>query len=316
MTLILSAVTRGFVFHASDRLFTIKRRGSVESWDPKANKTLVVVGDDCWLVLGYTGLAYLDGKPTDQFLAEAISGIPDLSAGGMRLYTRPPGLHYAAIIQRIVEAVSTKYEELPPATRAYPLIVAGTGIQLTRPRNRELTFRLGFSDKGYDGGLGLTERYPSIWRYSCIPAGDVNYALHEKMRERLRSSETLDSPESFRKILVDGVQETAAQSEYVGDDVISVVLNPATQEINVHFDRADPSQVITPGKASSFEGDMKHRLEVYTPYVLLPRAIFSPSVASVGGWCGSDGISYRFIGPAPDVGGGFYGSYARKPQPR
>lgn len=316
MTLILSAVTRGLVFHASDRLFTVERRGIVENWDPKANKTVVVVGDDCWLVLAYTGLAYLDGRSTDQFLAEAISGVPDLTGGGMRLGGRPRGLHYAEIMRRVVESVSVAYERLAPSVKKYRLIIAGTGIQLTRPRIRELTFRLEFSETGYDGGAAETVRHPSIWRYSCIPAGDVNYSIYERMRARLRSDETLDSPDSFRKILVDGIRETATQSEYVGEDVISVVLNPAARKIDVHFDLADPSQLITTGTGASFDKDMKHKLELYTPYALFPHALYSPSVVSVGGWQGSDGISYNFIGLPPEVGGGFYGTYARRPQPR
>ncbi|WP_405178422.1 hypothetical protein OG225_30650 [Nocardia sp. NBC_01377] len=316
MTLILSAVTRGFVFHASDRLFTIQRKkGHVEEWDPRANKTIVVVGSDCWLVLGYTGLAYLDGKPTDQFLAEAISGVSDLD-GGMVMGTRNLGLHYAEIIRRIVEAVSAQYDKLSCAVRKYPLIVAGTGIQMTRPRRRELIFRLGFSEDGYDGGDGHTERYPSLWRYGCIPAGDVNNEVHEQMRKRLRSDETHDSPDSFRKIMVDGVRATAALSEFVGEDVISVILDPEEREISVHFDPIDPSRPITPGKGAPHEGELKHKLEVYTPYAILPNIIYCPSVASVGGWRGFDGIRYRFIGPEPVVGGGFYGTYARKPQPR
>ena len=132
----------------------------------------------------------------------------------------------------------------------------------------------------------------------------------------MRSDETLDSPDSFRKILVDGVRETAAQSEYVGEDVISVVLNPEARKIDVHFDLADSSQLITTGTGTLFDENVKHKLELYTPYALLPHAIYSPSVASVGGWQGSDGISFNFNGPPPEVGGGFYGTYARRPQPR
>ncbi|MGO4649982.1 hypothetical protein AB4305_34470 [Nocardia sp. 2YAB30] len=288
----LSAVTRGFVFHASDRLFTVEQRGQVKPWDPKANKTLVVVGDDCWLVLAYTGLAYLDKRPTDQFLAEAISGVPDLPGGGLRFTHRPPGLHYAEIVRRIADAVPAAYERLSSDEKKVPLIVAGTGIQLTRPRNRELTFKLGFSESGFDGGDAFTRRYPSIWSFSCIPAGDVNPAVHERTRARLRD-ETHDSPESFRKILVDSVQETAAHSKYVGQDVISVILRPDARLINVHFDPADPDERITP-RTAPYEKEDRHKLEVYTPYVLLPHSIFSldlspglrPGVIGLGlGFC-------------------------------
>ena len=67
MTLVLSATAGYHVFHASDRLTTITPtpKNPDRAWDIHANKTVIVCGLDCWLVLGYTGLAYFDDKPTD-----------------------------------------------------------------------------------------------------------------------------------------------------------------------------------------------------------------------------------------------------------
>lgn len=174
---------------------------------------------------------------------------------------------------------------------------------------------MGFSRDGYDGGVNYTDRYPSMWRYSCIPAGDVNQEVHERMRERLRN-EGLHSPETFREILVDGVRWTAETSQMVGADVISIVLKPATKTIDVHFDLSDPTEQVTIREDGQPVGRMVHRLALYTPYALLPNALYSPSVASVGGWRSDDGISFNFIGRPPEVGGGYYGSYVRRPPPR
>ncbi|MDV8055531.1 hypothetical protein, partial [Rhodococcus sp. IEGM 1343] len=67
MTLILAATVGHHVFHTSDRLITVPSRvkNRSQAWDIASNKTVIVVASDCWLVIGYTGLAYLDGIPTD-----------------------------------------------------------------------------------------------------------------------------------------------------------------------------------------------------------------------------------------------------------
>ena len=70
MTLILGAVGRVIRgFHASDRLVSVPvtRKNPDGAHYIRSNKTVIVVGADCWIVLGYTRLAYLDGKPTDQY---------------------------------------------------------------------------------------------------------------------------------------------------------------------------------------------------------------------------------------------------------
>jgi hypothetical protein len=54
------------------------------AWDIHANKTVIACGSDCWLVIGYTGLAYFDNKPTDSFIASVIAG-PEPYTIGWRL---------------------------------------------------------------------------------------------------------------------------------------------------------------------------------------------------------------------------------------
>ncbi len=86
-----------------------RTKSGAKSWDIAANKTIIVIGRDCWLVLGYTGLAYLDGKPTDQFIAEAISGVPDLEKSGFVGWATPEDLHFEGIMLRIEKAIQSAY---------------------------------------------------------------------------------------------------------------------------------------------------------------------------------------------------------------
>lgn len=43
-------------------------------FDPEANKTIVYVARDAIVSIGYTGRAYLEGRPTDQWIAEQLIG--------------------------------------------------------------------------------------------------------------------------------------------------------------------------------------------------------------------------------------------------
>ena len=62
MTLILSLASSWFTLQVSDRLVT----QAGKQFDPIANKNILYIGPDGIISLGYTGLAHLDGIPTDQ----------------------------------------------------------------------------------------------------------------------------------------------------------------------------------------------------------------------------------------------------------
>src|SRR5262249_10085532 len=63
-------VSRLFVLQVSDRLLTQGEK----SFDPIANKNVLYVATDGIISLGYTGVAFLDGIPTDQWIAEKLTG--------------------------------------------------------------------------------------------------------------------------------------------------------------------------------------------------------------------------------------------------
>src|SRR5215211_4929824 len=78
MTSIVSLLAGPFVQMAADRLVTV-RRGSgpnarTDVHDDEANKSIVLVTRDAAAAIGYTGIAYLNKKPTDVFLADHFAG--------------------------------------------------------------------------------------------------------------------------------------------------------------------------------------------------------------------------------------------------
>jgi hypothetical protein len=70
MTLILTVATPAYALQVGDRL--VSRGGRPH--DPLSNKSVVFRGADGLLAFGYTGPAFLDGVPTDTWIADVLSG--------------------------------------------------------------------------------------------------------------------------------------------------------------------------------------------------------------------------------------------------
>ena len=236
----MGAVAVGHVFHASDRLITVpkfSKRGGSRAWDIASNKTVIVIGSDCWLVLGYTGLAYLDGKPTDQLIAEAITGVPDLSSGGMVGWHLPPAQrHYRAITDRVEASMAAAYTRLQSAEQDFPTTVLGVGIQRARPRFRQVMFESVISKHGVTHKEMIHRHQPRFGSH-VNTVGSDNSAIHASCREALRNFGA-ESPEVFRDILMDTVQATGSLSDVVGEDVMSVMLEPMARRVSVEFRQA------------------------------------------------------------------------------
>ncbi|WP_304114853.1 hypothetical protein [Mycolicibacterium bacteremicum] len=282
MTLVLSAVCGYYVFHASDRLTTVTptRKNPDRSWDIHANKTIIVCGQDCWLVIGYTGLAYLDNKPTDAFIASVLAGGEDLSSGmGMWFPGRP--LHYREITSSIEGAMYEAYKRLPKAVRRYPTIISGVGVQNRKPRHRHVVFEAVITENGVHH-RELGDRHQGRYSFQTLPIGSVNVPVFQNMRARLRA-EGLESPERFRDIMMDAVAETGSQSDVVGEDVMGVILEPLSGKIRVHFRTADPASQTKLAMMATSGEESASIPNVSTPYILAPGQFFSPAVAT-GGW--------------------------------
>ena len=90
MTAILTVIAGHSVYHVSDRLVSTANLQPVDPaqaflpYDSTANKSVVYVGKDCRLVLGYTGPSHIGKLTTDRWLAELIRGgekTPEQSEG-------------------------------------------------------------------------------------------------------------------------------------------------------------------------------------------------------------------------------------------
>jgi hypothetical protein len=70
MTLILTFASPFYVLQVSDRLVTV----SGKEFDAVANKNVIYLARDADATIGYTGRAFVDRVPTDQWIAEKLGG--------------------------------------------------------------------------------------------------------------------------------------------------------------------------------------------------------------------------------------------------
>ncbi len=321
MTLIVTVATGNWAIHASDRYVSVQPTPGNPGgdWDLHANKTVVAIGSDCWVVLGYSGLAYLDGKPTDQLIAEAISGYDDLSGGAPSTpWLRPVYPHYRAIRDQVERKIADAYSRLPDATaNRYATRVLASGLQRQDNGVYGVMFKITVQGKNSSATELAPDRLPPN-QFRIDAVGSVYTPAIEKAQHRIETINPI-TPEDIREILMDAVTETSALNEYVGDDIMGVILDQPKDTIGTLFRRPDPQrQAELLKQVANVEEQFKQMATVSTPYVLTPGMIFGPSIGNPGGRNMNSGIKFEYSGfdfDPPQPGGEFVSGQPRKPPP-
>jgi len=112
VTQIIAAIGPGFLLQASDRL--VSMTPSLRPYDVNANKSLVLGCADGVALLGYTGLAYIEGRPTDRWIAEILTGmeLPDdlLLSGACHAHGAE---HLHVMVSRLADALAVALRSQP-----------------------------------------------------------------------------------------------------------------------------------------------------------------------------------------------------------
>lgn len=106
-------------------------------WDPAANKSLVIAPTNGLMMLSYSGVAYIDGIPTDNWLAGKLTGqaIGDQAVFSERTPMKS-GTFPTRKLPEIVAALLAALNELPgPLTPSHRLSVLMNGLTWKRRRS-------------------------------------------------------------------------------------------------------------------------------------------------------------------------------------
>ncbi len=291
MTLVLSVATPAFSLQVSDRL--VSKGG--EPHDPLANKNVVLRATDGLLVFGYTGLAFLDGLPTDTWIADRVSGGACAGTGGVMAYgdfpVRDVGSSLLALSQPLQGSA---------AFREFGGEICAAGWQWNGKRKRALVRDVLWLLQPDGERLRWSQLVPrhiperkEVFRMTPTGNRAMNDLAWQALLDRVGAAGA--DWESVEAILVDAIRGAAEQSPgTIGAHCMSILVRPWTF----------PSALIKFIPASAHHGTaFGQTVEVsYSPWMVAPDAIHAPAVTVGGLSCEQGLLTYAIKTPEPPEG--------------
>jgi len=280
VTLIVSLIGARGVVQACDRRTSWRPRKHLKEFDAFANKTVLFLAREAAVSMSYTGLAFLDDIPTDQWMAECLRGDPlPRQPGG-----EDPGMWQMVLgmpanwpsidsaLHRLTVELERAYGRLPADERGEPLHIVVVGVRWAsdqaKPFNASIqkeATRLTFSLK-WDTAAPIRGG-----RIIYAPAVHVSSARRKAMYARLHTL-TLEETEAA---FVELIRQIAEWNQAVGPHLTTVCIHPPRQGvIDVRF-RSAPR--IKRRKAVRGGGTQV----AYSPWVISPMTRQAPT--EVGG---------------------------------
>jgi hypothetical protein len=132
MTLILTVASNRYALQVGDRLVT---SGGTQ-YDPFANKSVLFITRDAVVTASYTGLAYVDRVPTDEWIANALAGCTLMPQGTRAAFRTQSTLLYSDDIGRCVNRLSAElkraFARRSPPRRVEEVAIAGWQVRKRR----------------------------------------------------------------------------------------------------------------------------------------------------------------------------------------
>lgn len=279
MTMILGAAGLWYGLLVSDRLVTLQRRGGAFAGphDTVANKSVVFLTEDGVAAFGYTGNAYLDGLPTDQWIAQVLWGapiLPDPRSGElpfMRRGQRPaePGFNRSLVRLR---------RALAETKGGDGVWILGTGWRI---RRRRLTPILIDFSAWREGGAeqGLRMRSPRARVFMNNVGAEPS---HEHIGQAFDEAgpapgEVPAHADWLAEVFTATIRRTAAVNPTVGRHVMQVTLvRPPMKKVICRFEPLTQHHGFLVGSEGT------ERLPAaYSPWIVTDHG-FNPSLVMAG----------------------------------
>lgn len=304
MTLHLVLTNRDGTVHVGDRKLTFS---GGRQFDDASNKIVIFRARDAMVSIGFTGIAYLNGMPTDEWIArrlvpEAYSDSASASAVGsintgsgpapaVTLLLCPrkgvqsywPNLPLA--LRRLQSALNEWLQLARQPDREQALTVVATGVRLVWESRRAAKMHpcAALVSKGLGGSQFTFEwtrprdfylggaHSPKLFSYPAEVFGkQERAALMNRLRASLRPGEPINC-DIVERVLVNTIQDVALRTPYVGDACVSVTrIGVSLRTRYFELDKV----------TGSLEQPMNRG---FTPTVLMPT-LRKPAGETTGGW--------------------------------
>jgi hypothetical protein len=327
VTAVLTLVAPRYVVQVSDRLVTLATDGA--AYDARANKSIVLGLRDALMTVSYSGLAYIEGHPTDEWMASKMTGAT-ISPRGFT----GPGPQRVPDIGRAMYVLSDDlkmlYRTLPERNRARWYALAA-GFQGSRRGKRAIAYEM---QNRSPNEPGVFEWWPATPRPTV--EGQIYFFQNpnvltdeefNRVRSRIREIDR-DDFDGAESALVEAVRSVAERSPLVGEDCMSIVIAPQRNPVRCRYLPARKE------RASSTEGVFKaepgapthspHGIPLvpegapvgYSPLIVARRSVHMPA-AMIGSFqLFTQEFGVVLEGPDPGVPQFAMRSQPRPPEPR
>lgn len=272
MTLILARASAEYVLQVTDRLVS---KGK-QPHDRVANKNVLLFAKNAVVSMAYTGHAYLQDIPTDQWIAEKLTGIAVDKENPKSFHFGKTDLSWRDIGHSLL--ILTDQLTRRRKAQDFTLFITVTGWQWnSKGRFRPLDGLIGPVRGNRAFGVQYEPRH-WYWRGECrTSATPLGHIFKDELAEL--SSSLLRKPASEAEgLLVNKIREVSRRSSVVGPHCISILLPPPSNPtITVRYHMATPSES---SKSHELAGDQ--RVWGYSPWIIGPRSCNPPQMI-VGG---------------------------------
>ena len=272
MTLNLGLTHPFGAFLVTDRLVTDDRA----TIDAAANKNLVYLARNGILAIGYTGFAYIDNAPTDQWLAETL--LDTRFDRGGQMANIMGASHQVLTIAEAIVAVRNA------VSGAAPLIADRFRSQWLPSEFDVLSVGYEWNDEewwcvihGVSKAAGEAEcSTTSVQRRLGLMAAPASTSGSEQLEAINQAIARATSASEVENALVSGVRSAANEHRTVGRDCLVIQLGlPGTASAVVRFSPQDPDK-------SKEAIPVGYRLQrtmpiAYSPWVIGPGMVHPPS---------------------------------------
>jgi len=295
----------------SDRLTTV----SGKEFDREANKTLVLVAPDGIASVSFCGLAFLNRKPSDIYLAEALTGeLPDFFGRAPNM--GPSRNNRRRKIDEMLHAIKVAAENAFKKSLAAKLNEFGLSVCGWRGRKgREEPFAYNLVKNKGKAKLKTIEQTKRGWTtlygsyVSHLPKGYIKKE-HEKKIERV-ASETFEDIDAFyeewQSCFVELIRLSSKKSGVVGMDAMMVILpSPSIKKIAIKH---------IPIALQKVSWKFAKQVPIaFSPWVIGQRNFYAPSVMAGGSNFAHfvDDVKIIFHAPKNTKGVTYIGTHSRR----
>ena len=283
MTLILTEASIRYVVQASDRLLTQGRR----QFDPVSNKTIVYLCRDALVSIAYSGRAYLDETPTDQWIAELLTDehFERSQPGFLKIGPPKRSLDIGQSIELLKTELGSAISRLSPSVNSPTLHVIVAGWQWGKRQARPIATHV--VNLPATPSIFYVEKLPRYWHFeqtqenrslrkvyfTVVPTSNP-LSRDEQRRTFERLLHTNTSPNDSTQVLIDAIRLAASKKpKVVGDDCMCVYLPPPSSRV--------AEVVFVPPQEQRIAMVGRHYAELpaaFSPWVIGRGLIAAPSI--------------------------------------